>query len=285
MTQVKSPRYAVVTGCSTGIGKGIVEYFCAKEIIVLAGVRSETDARNLLAEFGEKVVPLIFDMTDENAIDRAVEKIESIVKETGLFALVNNAGVAISIPILDMDAERLRYQLEVNLVSVVMLTKKLLPLLGARDDYPHQPGRIINISSVSGKIAFPFLGPYVMSKHGLEGFSDVLRRELIPFNIKVVVIEPGNTDTPIWSKVPDPDTLKDSYYHPMLVRVFRSLERMTEDALPVNKIARAVYRAATVPKPKTRYAYPNRYFTGWLIPRFIPDRWLDQIVAQKLFGK
>lgn len=149
---------------------------------------------------GESFTPLLFDVTDAPAIQAAVEQVRTALgEEDNLVGLVNNAGVAVAGPLMHLPVAELRQQFEVNLFGLVAVTQAFLPLLGARPDTTVMPGRIINLSSVSGRIAYPFMGPYAASKHALEGLSDSLRHELI-YGIDVILIEPGSVRTPIWDK-------------------------------------------------------------------------------------
>src|SRR5262249_6243470 len=117
-----------------------------------------------------------------------------------LDALVNNAGIALPGPLSEQDFSEIRRMFEVNLFGLLAVTRACLPLLGMREGHPRRPGKIVNISSGAGKLSMPFLGAYVASKHAVEGLSASLRRELMPWNIPVVVVGPGNVRTPIWSK-------------------------------------------------------------------------------------
>ncbi len=159
----------VVTGVSTGIGWGTTKVLIQKGFRVFGSVRKSSDAERLSKEFGENFVPLIFDVTDEPAVQAAAQKVREQLNGETLFGLVNNAGIAVPGPLLFLPTDDFRHQLEVNLVSVLIVTKAFAPLLGSDRSLHGKPGRIINISSVGGKIGAPFLGAYAASKHGLEG--------------------------------------------------------------------------------------------------------------------
>src|SRR6185436_12449117 len=193
-------RSVVVTGVSTGIGWGILKVLTQKGFRVFGSVRKTEDAERLSKEFGENYVPLIFDVTDEPAVQAAAKQVREQLHGETLFGLVNNAGIAIAAPLIHVPTDDFRHQLEVNLVSVLIVTKAFVPLLGSDRSQRGAPGRIVNISSVGGKNGGPFLGPYSASKHGLEGFSESLRRELMLYGIDVIIIGPGSVATPIWDK-------------------------------------------------------------------------------------
>src|ERR671922_263694 len=176
-------KSVVVTGVSTGIGWGIVKVLLQKGFRVFGSVRKTQDAERLSEEFGENFVPLIFDVTDEAAVQAGARQVREQLKGETLFGLVNNAGIAVPAPLIHQDTDDFRHQLEVNLVSVLIVTKAFASLLGADRSLQGKSGRIVNISSVGGKNGGPFLGPYAASKHGLEGFSESLRRELMLYGI------------------------------------------------------------------------------------------------------
>ncbi|MGB8983521.1 MAG: SDR family NAD(P)-dependent oxidoreductase, partial [Anaerolineales bacterium] len=173
----------IVTGVSTGIGWAITKILIERGFRVFGSVRKTQDAERLAKEFGTNFIPLLFDVTDEPAVQAAAAQVRAQLGGETLLGLVNNAGIAIPAPLMHQPTDDFRHQLEVNLVSVLIVTKAFLPLLGADRSLRGRPGRIVNISSTSGKFGFPFVGAYVASKHGLEGFSESLRRELMLYGI------------------------------------------------------------------------------------------------------
>ncbi|MEL7044109.1 MAG: SDR family NAD(P)-dependent oxidoreductase, partial [Pseudomonadota bacterium] len=181
-------RSVVVTGVSTGIGYAATEVLLARGFRVFGSVRNRADAERLQASFGDHFDPLIFDVTDADAIGEAAACVRGALRGETLGGLVNNAGIAVSGPLTEVPAQDFRRQLEVNLVGPFLVTQAFAPLLGADSSLRGAPGRIINISSVAGLRAMPFLGPYAASKFGLEGYSEALRREMLLFGIDVVVI-------------------------------------------------------------------------------------------------
>ena len=183
----------VVTGVSTGIGWGITKVLIEKGFRVFGSVRKTEDAERLSHEFGQQFVPLTFDVTDEPAVQAAAEQVREQLNGEILFGLVNNAGIAVPAPLIHQSTDDFRHQLEVNLVSVLIVTKAFVPLLGADRSLRGKPGRIVNISSVGGRNGGPFLGAYSASKHGLEGFSKSLRRELMLYGIDVIIVGPGSS--------------------------------------------------------------------------------------------
>jgi NAD(P)-dependent dehydrogenase (short-subunit alcohol dehydrogenase family) len=236
----------------------------------------------LQQEFGEKYVPLLFDVTDESAVQAGAAKVAERLGTSVLDALVNNAGVEVAGPLSHLPADQFRYQLDVNLVGPHIVTQAFLPLLGADPSRKGTPGRIINISSASGKIASPFLGFYSASKFGLEGLSESLRRELILFGIDVIIIGPGAIVTPIWQKSEAGITerFRQTPYAEALDKFERYSLKEGASGYPPEVIGNAVWRALTASRPKIRYAIvPNR-LTNWIIPRLMPMRILDRLVSR-----
>src|SRR5271170_2729104 len=193
-------KSVVVTGVSTGIGWGCVKVLIAGGFRVFGSVRKEADADRLSKEFGSNFTPLIFDVTDEAAVGAGAKQVEAALGGETLLGLVNNAGVAVVGPLLNLKIEEFEHQLAVNLAGPLIVTQAFARLLGAGPSPQGAPGRIVMISSVGGKNAMPFLGPYCASKFGLEGLSESLRRELMIFGVDVIVVAPGTIATPIWSK-------------------------------------------------------------------------------------
>ncbi len=151
-------------------------------------------------EFGDQFTPLLFDVTDAAAVNRAAKETAAALGNATLAGLVNNAGIAVAGPLLHLDIDELRHQLEVNVTGQLIVTQAFASLLGADSSRSGEPGRIVMITSVGGRNANPFMGPYNASKFALEGLSESLRRELMIFGIDVIVVAPGAVATPIWDK-------------------------------------------------------------------------------------
>ena len=277
-------RSVVVTGVSTGIGWGILKVLIQKGFRVFGSVRKTEDAERLSREFGENFIPLIFDVTDEPAVQAAAKQVREQLKGETLFGLVNNAGIAIAAPLIHVPTADFRHQLEVNLVSVLIVTKAFVPLLGSDRSLHGDPGRIVNISSVGGKRGGPFLGPYVASKHGLEGFSESLRRELMLYGIDVIIIGPGAVATPIWDKADQADIslYENTEYFEAGKRLLKYMVKDGKKGYPPEKVGEVTWQALTTAKPRVRYAVvpgnPIRNF----IQSLLPKRVLDNIIAKNL---
>jgi NAD(P)-dependent dehydrogenase (short-subunit alcohol dehydrogenase family) len=251
---------------------------------VFGSVRKQADGERVQGELGEQFTPLLFDVTDEGAVATADSQVSQTVGSNGLAGLVNNAGIAVAGPLMYLPLEDFRRQMEVNLLGQLAVTQKFLPLLGAVLNAPHPPGRIINISSVSGKVVYPFMGPYAASKHALEAISDALRRELLIFGIDVIVIGPGSVQTPIWDKAQELDIepYSETPYKEMMEGMKKVFVRQGKSGIPVEKVSEVIFEALTKEKPKTRYAIARKLLSGWLLPRYLPARMFDNMVAKRL---
>ena len=277
-------KSVVVTGVSTGIGWGTTKVLIQKGFRVFGSVRKTEDAERLQKEFGENFTPLIFDVTDEAAVRAAAGQVREQLNGETLFGLVNNAGIAVPAPLIHQDTDDFRHQIEVNLISVLIVTKAFVPLLGSDRSLKGNPGRIINISSVGGKRGSPFLGAYVASKHGLEGFSESLRRELMLYDIDVIIIGPGAIATPIWDKGEQVDAnlyANTEYFEPGR-RIQKYMVESGRKGYPPEKVGEVVWEALTTPKPRVRYAViPGNPFTNF-IQSLLPRRMVDNIIARNL---
>lgn len=277
-------KYVVITGVSTGIGRAAAGDLAANGYHVFGSVRKQADADTLKTQIGENFTPLLFDVTDHDAVKAAAEQVSDTVKGQGLAGLVNNAGIGIGGPLQHIPLDQLRLQFEVNVFGLIAVTQAFLPLLGAKLPQTHPPGRIINVSSVGGKLSFPFLGAYNGSKFAVESMSDVLRRELMLYGIDVIVIEPGSVQTAIWDKAEEADVSPylNTDYAPILERFSKYFISTGRAGKSPEALARIIREALENPRPKTRYATPDNYLMGWLLPRLLPDRWLDRLIASQL---
>ncbi len=273
-------RTLVITGASTGIGYAIAKHFRAKGWRVFGSVRKSEDGERLQAELG--VIPLLFDVTDEAAVQRAATQVSDALAGRTLDGLVNNAGVVIGGPMIYVPIGKLRQQMEINLIGPAIVTQAFAPLLGADRSRTGAPGRIVQMSSVLGKTGMPFMGPYVASKHALEGMSESLRRELMLFGIDVIVIGPGAIVTPLWGKTEtsDLDSYDNTVYGPILKGVTAEFMRRGKLGLPAERVAQDTWLAITAKKPKLRYAPVPNKFREWTLPKFIPTRLVDRLLAK-----
>jgi len=275
------PGSLLITGASTGIGRACAYYLDEMGYQVFAGVRQLSDGEALKSQASDRLTPVLLDVTDEGTIARALRQVQDGVG-SGLVGLVNNAGIAAAAPLEFIPLDVLRRQMEVNVIGQVAVTQAFLPLLR------QSVGRVVFISSISGRVASPLLGPYAASKFALEALADTLRRELYPWGLKVSVVEPGRVDTPIWEKsVAAADGLVErlpaeahALYGAMFARNRLSALRPYRGA-PVEAVARAVAHALTSRRPKTRYLVGRdaRLVAPFL--RLLPDWLLDRLMVSQ----
>jgi NAD(P)-dependent dehydrogenase (short-subunit alcohol dehydrogenase family) len=239
----------------------------------------------LQEEFGDGFVPLIMDITDAEAVHQAAQKVGSMIGDRNLVGLVNNAGIVVSGPLLYLRPSEYRRQLEVNMVSPLVVIQAFAPLLGTDKKRQGPAGRIVNITSSVAKIAIPLLGGYSASKFGLEGMSDALRRELMLFGIDVVIIEPGTVNTAMYDKGEKEDLseFKQTEYWEAVqnFQKFIVTEARTNGLSP-KRLGEAVHLAISTAKPRARYAVIPRRFKNWTLPRLLPVRMLDRAVAKQM---
>jgi NAD(P)-dependent dehydrogenase (short-subunit alcohol dehydrogenase family) len=269
----------VVTGASSGIGEACARVLAARGLRVLAGVRKDEDAERA-GGLHERIEPVKLDVTDESSITAAVQQLGV----APLDGLVNNAGISVSGPLEFVPLDEWRRQLEVNVIGQVAVTQAFLPALR------RAKGRIVNISSVGGRVAVPLLSPYNASKFAIEGLSDSLRRELRPLGVQVALVEPGAIATEIWRKgtATAADLLADAppeaveVYGPTIAAIRAQAGEATDRAIPPEEVAKAVEHALTAPKPKTRYVVGSDAKQRILASALLPDRTFDALMARAL---
>lgn len=275
----------VITGASTGIGYGTAQRFLREGWHVFGSVRKQPDSERLQGELGERFTPLLFDVTDAEAIHAAAAQVAAALGTNTLRAVVNNAGYVVGGPLLHVPEADFQKQMNVNVLGPFRVAQAFAPLLGADRTRQGKPGRIVQISSVSGSMGFPFLGPYCASKHALNGMSESLRRELMLYGIDVIVVAPGAIETPIWQKTEEID--REQYRSTELAPALnRFAEVMTtqalKHALPPERVADDIWKAVTSARPKLRYEPIPRKFQEWTLPRLLPRRMVDRAIAKMI---
>jgi NAD(P)-dependent dehydrogenase (short-subunit alcohol dehydrogenase family) len=277
-------RHAVVTGVSTGIGYAIARTLIDHDVCVLGSVRRVEDGTRLRLELGKRFTPLLFDVTDAAAIHASVPVVAESLDGGTLFGLINNAGIAIGGPLIHQPLDEVRRHLEVNTLGVLATTQAFAPLLGVDRRRTGKPGRIINISSVAGRISAPFLGAYAAPKRALEGMSHSLRRELMLYGIDVIIINPGSVVTPIWDKAEriDGSRYAPTEYSPFLERFLKAALKSGRSGLPADAVGETVWKALTDNHPRTFYPILRRRLLNWTIPLALPARLLDRLIAKRL---
>jgi NAD(P)-dependent dehydrogenase (short-subunit alcohol dehydrogenase family) len=264
----------LTTGASSGIGFDAARLLAQKGYRSFGTVRREEDAARL-REAG--IEPILMDVTDSGSISRAAGDVQIVLAGTPLRALVNNAGVPAAGPIELTNLDEARGVFEVNFFGALAVTQAFLPLLRA------SRGRVINMSSVSGRFALPFVGIYAASKYALEAASDALRRELLAAGVEVVLIEPGSIQTPIWKHVAsiDMNLFRDTEYERIMPAVQRSAVRGGREGLPVERVSRAVYRAVAEQHPPARIPVVASRLR-WGLQRLLPVRLWDRLIGRML---
>jgi hypothetical protein len=251
---------------------------------VFASVRKQADADALNAAFGANGQAVLFDVSDMPAIEAAAQVIGEALQGRTLSGLVNNAGIALPGPALIQPLSEIEQVMNINFMGVVRCCRAFAPLLGADPARTGPKGRILNITSVSGKFGYPFTAAYVAAKHAVEGFSDSLRRELLLVGIDVIVVGPGAVKTPIWEKgaAAGGNKYKDTIWGKPLERLTQSLAAMDQEGLEVSVVANVVEEALTTAHPKTRYAPVPNKLVNWWLARLLPPRMVDRVVGKNL---
>lgn len=278
----------VVTGASTGIGKAIALALVRRGFRVYAGVRRTMDGERLVEEASSgadvdrrgDLVPLMLDVTDAEHVAAAVDMVRSHDETRRLAGLVNNAGIAVAGPMEYLPLEDLRSQFEVNVLGQVAVTQAFLPMLRKSG------GRLVFVGSVSGMVSSRLLGAYAASKFALEAIADAFRRELAPWRVRVSVVEPGRIATPIWEKSVAEGHERMAQLPPESVEYYGDLmQALTDGAREAARVgthpeavARAVHRALTSRRPRTRYFVGTDAHIINVMRRVVSDPMFDRII-------
>jgi NAD(P)-dependent dehydrogenase (short-subunit alcohol dehydrogenase family) len=275
-------RTAVITGASTGIGAATALHLDELGWHVFAGVRRDEDGEILRSRASARLRALRIDVTDVESLRVAAADVAEAVGARGLDGLVCNAGIATGGPLEFVDLDRVRRQLEVNVVGVIATLQAFIPLVRAAR------GRIALTGSVGGRMASPFIAPYAASKHALEAIADSLRVELMPWGISVSLLEPGAVATPIWDKASNESAELTSnlpdralrLYSRALTRVGPVIEQQRRSGIPPRRVADAVGHALTAPRPRTRYLLGRDARIAARVRRILPDRLWDRVITR-----
>lgn len=271
----------LVTGAGRGIGRAIALHLANHGWEVHAGVRKPADGE-ALRQASEKITPVTLDITDG-------DELAGLPQALGgrLDAIVNNAGIVVSGPVEALDIDDLRRQLEVNLIGQVAVTQAVLPLLRSGR------GRVVFISSISGRVSSPFMGAYASSKFALEGLADALRIELRPWGIRVSLIEPGSIDTDLWRNVGQTVDEVEAGLSPEHKQLYgkqigamrKVTARIAKQAAPPDKVIAAVEHALTAARPRSRYLVGSDARVQLAASTLLPGRVLDALVARAAGGR
>ncbi len=291
----QASRSVLISGCSTGIGRACAVELDRRGYRVFAGVRNDEDAAQLRQATSERLTPVMLDITRQEMISQAVDRVREATGEAGLDALINNAGIVTAFPLEVLPIDELRRQFEVNVFGHLAVTQRCLGMLR------QTRGRIVNISSTSAFVAAPYVGAYAASKHALEALTDALRVEQRHFGIKIALVEPGDVKTPIWQKSRQasdalrerlleqlgeeldavPEQIRDRYQAD--IQAMRAAtDKMAQQAMSVERVVRAVMHALTARRPKGRYPLGARTWAVMLGLRNLPVGLRDRLVTANL---
>jgi NAD(P)-dependent dehydrogenase (short-subunit alcohol dehydrogenase family) len=276
-------QLAIVTGASSGIGRQTAELLAQRGWHVLAGVRKAADGDALAAD---NIEPVLLDITDQAQVDAIAQRVERDPLGRPLSVLVNNAGIAINAPIETLPLDDWRRHFEVNFFGQVAMTQALLPaLLASR-------GRVVNVSSIGGRVALPTYGSYSASKFALEAFSDVLRRELDPFGITVIIVEPGTVATGLWDKklaaMREMSAGWNAGEHGRYDSLMATMIKQSEDVVTGSggvkpaDAAQVIVDAITADAPEARYLIGEDAESAAQAAGSLADHDLDQMLAEML---
>lgn len=275
-----TPEGVLVTGASSGIGRAIVENLADNHIRVFAAARdlSTVDEHPL-------VTPVRLDITSAKEVLAAATTVREALGESTLKGVVNNAGVAVGGPLEFLDLDEFRRQMEVNLIGQLCVTQSFLPLLRE-----HGKARIVFTSSIGGRIAAPFIGPYAASKHALNGMAESLRRELKPWGMGVSVLAPATVSTPIWDKAGDQIDELVAGLSPRAIELYgdmiESMRSMagnaTDGGIPASKVAEAAHHALFSRRPKAEYLIGREAKVMATASNLLPYRAFDKAVLKQI---
>lgn len=274
----------LITGASSGIGEACSLELDRRGFVVFAGVRREEDAERLRQTASSRLSPVMLDVTDVDSIRRAADTVRDAVGSAGLFGLVNNAGIAVGGPLELLPLNAIRRQFDVNVFGQIAVTQAVLPLLRLAR------GRIVMMSSISGRVAPPYIGPYAASKHALEALSDALRLELRRWGVSVSLIEPGSVKTPIWDRTragaeqlfQEMTAEGLELYDADLQAVQAFTDRTADSGMPVERVVRVVVHALTARRPRARYPVALQTRLSLQMLKFLPVGLRDWLIRLEM---
>lgn len=277
-------EFVVITGAGSGIGKGAAEFLHAQGFQVIACVRKSRDVPSPVPAGFHYV---LVDVTKPDEVLRARSEVEQLTTGAAAVHLVNNAGIAVAGPVEGLPLSRWREQFEVNFFGLLQITQAFLPVVRKTK------GRVVNVGSMSGLFASPYMGAYAASKFALEGLNDSLRREMLEFGVKVVLIEPGRIATPIWQKNLEKkdETLAElrpeirGAYEPAMLRFMGTIASTVKSAIPAQRVSDTILQALRATNPRARYLVVSRGMWWQLtLLRLLPTGLVDRLVM-KGFGR
>ena len=274
------PSTILITGCTAGIGRAAALTFARKGHRVFATGRRESVLAELREEGkGTKLETLVLDVTDAASIEAARAEVDRRTNGYGLDALVNNAGFGVLGPAECVEDSELRRQFDTNVFGLMAVTRAFVPAMRERGN-----GRVVNISSMAGRITFPMMGVYHSSKYALEALSDALRNELAAFGVKVVLVEPGFIRTEFTDRaMSEIDRFSTSPYGPVMEQANRVRDRFESTGVDASVVVRAIEKAITSRSPRTRYVAPFSTYFVLALFRLLPTGVMDALL-RSVFG-
>ena len=270
----------LITGCSTGIGAALVLEYLKQGFIVFGSIRDKKMEPLLKKKYGNNFIPLVFDVTNYSQISKAYKKVKLKLRGANLGILINNAGIAQLGPVEHISSEEFDLHLRTMVLGAFNCVQIFLPLLGTENRLT--PGKVINISSGGGSIGQPFMASYCSSKHALEGFSESLRRELLIYGIKVIIIAPRAFKTAIWEKSnvdKRASDFKKTVYSQAFSKFTGFIKDASKEGQDVKVLARKIYKISTLTKPKVKYSMGPSGLQFFLI-RTLPKKLIDKILGK-----
>ncbi len=282
MNPTTPPRTILITGASSGIGRDAALALARRGHHVIAAARRLPALAALADQVPDgRITPLVLDLDDTSSIATAAAAIDRLTAGRGIDVLVNNAGFATAGALAELADRELRAQFETNVFGLMALTRAVLPAMLERGD-----GRIVNVSSVSGRVPAPILGAYHASKYALEALSDALRMEVAAFGVTVSIVEPGTIRTEFASRALA-EGIKArtgvTRYAAVYERAAALEARFDGMASTTSPVIRAITHAVDARRPRARYVAPRRFALLIALVRLVPTCWLDAAM-RRMFG-
>ncbi len=268
-----SQQTVLITGATAGIGRTTALHLAAAGYRVIATGRRSQELDRLRAEApaGSELHTQVLDVTSTESIEAAAAEVARLTGGHGLDVLVNNAGFGVMGPVSELSDADLRRQYDTNVFGLMAVTRAFLPAMQKRGS-----GRIINVSSIGGRVTFPFMGAYNSTKYALESLSDAMRYELAPFGVQVVLVEPGVIRTEFADTAMGPVTrFAGTAYGPAIAKAETLRTRMEATAVGPEVVAKAIHRAIASASPSARYVAPRFGHLMLAALNITPTRLLD----------
>lgn len=277
---MSSSQTILITGATAGIGRNAALYLARRGHRVIATGRKQTALDDLRKESGGTITTLTLDVTSAASIQAAAREVDQLTRGQGVDVLINNAGYGQAAPVAELTDADLRMQFETNVFGLHAVTRAFLPKMMAR-----RSGKVINISSVGGRVTFPVFGAYHATKYAVEALSDSLRMEMRPFGVKVVLVEPGPIATEFANRsMAEIERYKNpsSPYAQIYARADEIRKLTDKQSVPAERVSRVITRAVEKKNPAPRYVVPfSSRLMLWFLER-LPTALVDWVMARVL---